>query len=188
MRSLLESRVPASAGRRGRPGFAEAQPRFQLSSWFTDVRVVSPACADLRPIRPSIAGDLVIPPFQRCWRSRLGRGSSRHGGLPLRGSRQSRQQDNSARPPDQLRPPVIHAQLLMIHSVYEIRVTLSTKKIDALGSGRLAAAYGYAVRPGSRAPAPMVHATSIHDPDMAGSLIEVMECWRSLAFESFAAP
>jgi hypothetical protein len=38
------------------------------------------------------------------------------------------------RPPDQLRPPVIHAQLLMIHSVYEIRVTLSTKKFDALGS------------------------------------------------------
>ena len=37
------------------------------------------------------------------------------------------------RPPDQLRPPVIHAQLLMIHSVYEIRVTLSTKKFDALG-------------------------------------------------------
>jgi hypothetical protein len=38
MRSLLESRVPASAGRRGRPGFAEAQPRFQLAVVVTDVR------------------------------------------------------------------------------------------------------------------------------------------------------
>ena len=30
-----------------------------------------------------IDGDLVIPPFQRCPRSRLVRGSSRNGGLPL---------------------------------------------------------------------------------------------------------
>ncbi len=57
MRSLLESRVPASAGRRGRPGFAEAQPRFQLSSWFTD------ATDRLAGLRRSAADQTVD-----CWR------------------------------------------------------------------------------------------------------------------------
>jgi hypothetical protein len=50
------------------------------------------------------------------------------------GSLQSRHQDNSLAAADQFRPPVIHAQLSMMNSVYEIRVTLSTKKFDACGS------------------------------------------------------
>jgi hypothetical protein len=47
---------------------------------------------------------------------------------------------------------MIHRAIVMIYSVYEIRVTLSTKKIDAFGSGRLAAASticGQARQPGA---------------------------------------
>jgi hypothetical protein len=52
----------------------------------------------------------------------------------LQGNRQRRHQDNSATSADQLRPPVIHAQLSMMHFVYEIRVTLSTKNFNVFGS------------------------------------------------------
>jgi hypothetical protein len=89
------------------------------------------------------------------------------------------------RPPDQLRPPVIHAQLLMIHSVYEIRVTLSTKKSMHSGREGWQLRQRYAVRPGSRALRTDVSChLPFHFPDMAGSAeLKLMECWRSPAFD-----
>jgi len=80
---------------------------------------------------------------------------------------------------------MIHRAIVIMYSVYEIRVTLSTKKIDAFGSGRLAAASticGQARQP--RAPS---YHLPFHYPDMAGSAeLKLMECWRSPAFD-FAA-
>jgi hypothetical protein len=80
------------------------------------------------------------------------------------GSHQSRHQDNSATSADQLRPPVIHAQLSMMHFVYEIRVTLSTKKsmlsVGTAGSGVNDMRSG----PPHRCFMP----PSMHYPDMAG--------------------
>ena len=66
-------------------GFAGAQPGFQLAVVVTDVR------GRRAGLRRSVVGrsdhqidgDRVIPPFQRCARSRLDRGSSRNGGLPV---------------------------------------------------------------------------------------------------------
>ncbi len=74
-----------------------------------------------------IDGDLVIPPFQRCPRSRLDRGSSRHGGLPLSTVAKVGIKTIAWRPPTNSAAGDPRA-IVMMHSVYEIRVTLSTKK------------------------------------------------------------
>lgn len=76
----------------------------------------------------------------------------------------------------------------MMHSVYEIRVTLSTKKSMHSGREGWQLRQRYAVRPGSRALRTDVSChLPFHFPDMAGSAeLKLMECWRSPAFD-FAA-
>ena len=65
-------------------GFAKAKPRFELSLLVDGRKEPSRRLAAICGRSDhQIDGDLVIPPFQRCPRSRLDRGSSRNGGLPL---------------------------------------------------------------------------------------------------------
>jgi hypothetical protein len=87
-----------------------------------------------------IDGDIVNPPFQRCPTITVGSRLEPPWWTAAGYSRQSRHQDNSFAAAGRLRRPMIHRAIVMMHSVYEIRVTLSTKKIDAFGSGGLAAA------------------------------------------------
>ena len=110
-------------------GFAEAQPRFQLAVVVTDVRGRRAGLRRSAVGRSDhqIDGDLVIPPFQRCPRSRLDRGSSRHGGLPLSTVAKVGIKTIAWRPPTNSAASDPRA-IVMMHSVYEIRVTLSTKK------------------------------------------------------------
>ena len=83
---------------------------------------------------------------------------------------------------------MIHRAIVMIYSVYEIRVTLSTKKIDAFGSGRLAAASTICGQARHRALRTDVsYHLPFHYPDMAGSAeLKLMECWRLPAFDFVA--
>ncbi len=134
------------------PGFAEAQPRFQLSSCFTDVR-------DRRAGLRRSAADQTTDWRRPCYSANsavlaitVGSRLEPQWWTAAQGSRQSRHQDNSFAAADQLRRPVNHAQLSMMHSVYEIRVTLSTKKSMRSGPDGWRRRQRYAVRPGRRAP------------------------------------
>ena len=157
MRSLAGSRVAAIAGRRGWPRFRRGATEVSACGGGYGRKGASRRLAAICGRSDhQIDGDLVIPPFQRCPRSRLDRGSSRNGGLPLRAVAKvgiktiaSRQQLRGSRPTSASDDP--HT-IVMMRFVYEIRVTLSTKKIDAFGSGRLAAASticGQARQPGA---------------------------------------
>jgi hypothetical protein len=115
-------------------GFAEAQPGFSFRPWLRTRLVAARARADLRAIRPSDWRRPCYPAFPAVPATRVASRLEPQWLTALQGNRQSRHQDNSATSADQLWPPVIHAQLSMMHFVYEIRVTLSTKKFDAFRS------------------------------------------------------
>jgi hypothetical protein len=134
MRSLAGSRVAAIAGRRGWPRFRRGATEVSACGrGYGRKRSSRRLAAICARSDHQIDGDLVIPPFQRCPRSRLDRGSSRNGGLPLRAGAKAGIKTIAWRPPANSAagdPPAI----VMMHSVYEIRVTLSTKK--SMRSGR----------------------------------------------------
>jgi len=84
MRSLAGSRVAAIAGRRGWPRFRRGATEVSACGGGYGRKGASRRLAAICGRSDhQIDGDLVIPPFQRCPRSRLDRGSSRNGGLPL---------------------------------------------------------------------------------------------------------
>ena len=190
MRSLAGSRVAAIAGRRGWPRFRRGATEVSACGGGYGRKGASRRLAAICGRSDhQIDGDLVIPPFQRCPRSRLDRGSSRHGGLPLGTVAKvgiktiaSRQQLRGSRPTSTTDDP---RAIVMMHSVYEIRVTLSTKKSMHSGREGWQLRQRYAVRPGSRALRTDVSChLPFHFPDMAGSAeLKLMECWRSPAFD-----
>src|SRR3954468_10579736 len=160
MRSLAGSRVAAIAGRRGWPRFRRGATEVSACGGGYGRKGSSRRLAAICGRSDhQIDGDFVIPPFQRCPRSRLDRGSSRNGGLPLRAGAKAGIKTIAWRPPANSAagdPPAI----VMMHSVYEIRVTLSTKKSLLSGREGWLRCQRYAVRPAATSP----HRYFIHRP------------------------
>jgi hypothetical protein len=150
-------------------GFAEAQPRLQLAVVVYGRKGPSRRlAATCGRSDHQIDGDRVIPPFQRCPRSRLDRGSSRHGGLPLSTVAKVGIKTIAWRPPTNSAAGDPRA-IVMMHSVYEIRVTLSTKKSLLSGREGWLRCQRYAVRPAATSP----HRYFIHRPPITWT-------WRDL--------
>jgi len=131
MRSLTMIRVAPSRDVASGQGLAEAQTGLSFRPCLRTRLVAARACADLRAIRPSDWRRPCYPAFSAVPATRVASRLEPQWSTGPQGNRQSRHQNNSATSADQLWPPVIHAQLSMMHFVYEIRVTLSTKKFNA---------------------------------------------------------